>query len=163
MILNLKLIKGYLFNWMKISTLRALIYFCLLKQIPGWWGCLPRSDRVVGVWSPLRQRRQYIRVEWSGQGEIVKTTPKLNQYIRERYPLPFPVSVLFLSDLNKVDAVVMGSWCNGQLVVWAFTFIANLLLSSLWFIWYNSFCQIPARYTSTASNIRNLPITPGLL
>ena len=25
------------------------------------------------------------------------------------------------------------------------------------------FSQIPARYTSTASNIRNLPITPGLL
>ena len=41
----------------------------------------------------------------------------------------------------------MGSWCNGQLV------------SLLWFIWNNSFCQIPARYTSNASNIRNLPIT----
>ena len=25
------------------------------------------------------------------------------------------------------------------------------------------FCQMPACYTSTASNIRNLPITPGLL
>ena len=56
----------------------------------------------------------------------------------------------------RVDAVVMGCWCNGQLVVWAF--IVILLLSSLWFIWNNSFCQIPARYTSTASNIRNLPI-----
>ena len=55
----------------------------------------------------------------------------------------------------------MGSWFNGQLVVRAFTVI--LLLSSLWFIWNNSFCQIPACYTSTASNIRNLPITPGLL
>ena len=53
----------------------------------------------------------------------------------------------------------MGSWCNGQLVVWAF--IVILLFSSLWFIWNNSFCQIPARYTSTASNIWNLPITPG--
>ena len=55
----------------------------------------------------------------------------------------------------------MGSWCNGQLVVWAYIMI--LLLSSLSFIWNNSFCQIPARYNSTASNIRNLPITPGLL
>ena len=55
----------------------------------------------------------------------------------------------------------MGCWCNGQLVVWAY--IVILLLSSLWFIWNNSFCQIPACYTSTASNIRNLPITPGLL
>ena len=60
-----------------------------------------------------------------------------------------------------VDAVVIGSWCNGQLVVWAF--IVILLLSPLWFIWNNSFCQIPARYTSTASNIRNLPINPGVL
>ena len=56
----------------------------------------------------------------------------------------------------------MGSWCNGQLVVWAF--IVILLLSSLWFIWNNSFChQIPACYSSTASNIRNLPISTGLL
>ena len=63
--------------------------------------------------------------------------------------------------LIRVDAVVMGSWCNGQLLVWAF--IVILLLSSLWFIWNNSFCQILARDTSTASHIRNLPITPGLL
>ena len=62
---------------------------------------------------------------------------------------------------SRVDAVVMGCWCNGQLVIWAFTVI--LLLSSHWFNWNNSFCQIPAHYTSTASNIRNLPITPGLL
>ena len=66
-----------------------------------------------------------------------------------------------ITKLSRVDAVVMGSWCNGQLVVWAF--IVILLLSSLWFIWNNSFCQIPAHYTSTASNIRNLLITPGLL
>ena len=49
----------------------------------------------------------------------------------------------------------MGSLCNGQLVVWAF--IVILQLSSLWFIWNNSFCQIPARYTSTASNINQKP------
>ena len=49
---------------------------------------------------------------------------------------------------GRVDAVVMGSWCNGQVVVWAF--IVILLLSSLLFILINSFCQIPARYTSTA-------------
>ena len=30
-------------------------------------------------------------------------------------------------------------------------------------IYLNSFCQKPARYTSTASDISNLPITPGLL
>ena len=42
-------------------------------------------------------------------------------------------------------------------------YIVILLLSSLWFIWNNSFCQIPARYTSTAGNNRYLPITPGLL
>ena len=55
---------------------------------------------------------------------------------------------LLLLILFRVDAVVMGSWCNGQLVVWAFIMI--LLLSSLWFIWNNSFCQMPAHYTSTA-------------
>ena len=55
----------------------------------------------------------------------------------------------------------MNRWCNWLLVVWLFVVI--LLLSSLWFIWNNSFCQIPARYNSTASNIRDLPITPGLL
>ena len=63
--------------------------------------------------------------------------------------------------LIRVDAVVMGIWCNGQLLVLAF--IVILLLSSLWFIWNNSFCQIPVCYTCTASNFRNLPITPGLL
>ena len=54
----------------------------------------------------------------------------------------------------------MGSWWYGHL-----SFIVILLLSSLWFIWNNSFCQIlaHARYTSTASNVRNLPIIPGLL
>ena len=57
--------------------------------------------------------------------------------------------------LTRVDAVVMGSWWNGQLVVRAF--IVILLLSSLWFIWNNSFCQIPARYTSTASNPAHYP------
>ena len=64
------------------------------------------------------------------------------------------------SNRYRVDVVVMGSWCNGQRVVWAF--IVILLLSSLWFIWNNSFCQIPARYTRTASNIRNLPINPWI-
>ena len=51
----------------------------------------------------------------------------------------------------------MGSSCNGQLGVWAF--IVILLLSSLWFIWNNCICKIPAHYVSTPSNIRKLPIT----
>ena len=60
----------------------------------------------------------------------------------------------------RVDAVVMNCWCNWQLVVWAFIVI---LLSSLLFIWNNCVCQLPASYTSTASNISNRSITPGLL
>ena len=55
----------------------------------------------------------------------------------------------------------MGHWCNWPLVVWAF--IAIFLLSSLWFMWNNCVWQLPASYTSTASNIRKRPITPGLL
>ena len=38
-----------------------------------------------------------------------------------------------------------------------------LLLSSLWFLWNNCIYVISASYTSMASNIRNRPITPGLL
>ena len=52
----------------------------------------------------------------------------------------------------------MGSWCNGQLVVWAFILI--LLHSSLWFIWNNCICQLPTSYISTASYINKRPITP---
>ena len=51
----------------------------------------------------------------------------------------------------------MGHWCNWPLVVWAF--IAIFLLSSLWFMWNNCVWQLPASYTSTASNIRKRPIT----
>ena len=58
-------------------------------------------------------------------------------------------------------ADVMDRWCNLQLVVWAF--IVTLLLSSLWLIWNNCVCKLPASYTSTASYISKRPITPGLL
>ena len=48
----------------------------------------------------------------------------------------------------------MDRWCNWLGVVWAF--IVNFLLSS------HYICQIPASYTSPASNISKRPITPGL-
>ena len=50
----------------------------------------------------------------------------------------------------------MGCSCNRQRVVWAF--IVIVLLSSLWFIWNNCICKIPAHFMSTASNIRKLPL-----
>ena len=52
----------------------------------------------------------------------------------------------------------MGSWWYGHFQ-WFYYFL-HFDLSE---IINNSFCQMPARYTSTASNIKNLPITPGLL
>ena len=60
----------------------------------------------------------------------------------------------------RVDAVLMDRWCNWLLVVRAF--IVILLLSSLWFIWNNCICHIPSM-ARLASNIRKLPITPGIL
>ena len=61
----------------------------------------------------------------------------------------------FQSSHSRVDVVIMGSWWYRHLY-WFHYFLH-------FFIWNISFCQIPAHYTSTASNIRNLPITPGLL
>ena len=96
-------------------------------------------------------------------------TPQISSLIRWDWcGLPDTEFLILLNFQNdqkqewgRVDAVVMDRWCNWPLVVWAFRVI--LLLSSLWFIWNNYICQIPASYTSMASNIRNWPITPGLL
>ena len=96
-------------------------------------------------------------------------TPQISSLIRWDWcGLPDTEFLILLNFQNdqkqewgRVDAVVMDRWCNWPLVVWAFRVI--LLLSSLWFIWNNYICQIPASYTSMASNTRNWPITPGLL
>ena len=62
-----------------------------------------------------------------------------------------PLKLCYHWKLTRVDAVVMDSWCNGPQVVWAF--IVILLFFSIWFIWNNYNCQLPASYTSMASKI----------
>ena len=60
----------------------------------------------------------------------------------------------------RVDAVVMGGWCNGQLVVWAF------ILLIYYFLHFDLSKIIAfARYlpVTPALPVRNLSITPGLL
>ena len=59
-----------------------------------------------------------------------------NNTCTQVYVLDVAWSVIYGLTINavinedcRVDAAVMGSWCNGQLVVWAF--IVILLLSSL--------------------------------
>ena len=72
--------------------------------------------------------------------------PWLNKLILWRNIIKYSLVV------DRVNVVVIDRWCNGLL-----TFVVILLLSSLWFIWNNCICKLPA------SNIKKGPITPGLL